>query len=58
MLDPWIIDEIIRREQEKRQEQERARIEAPLHPPRYRDTDQRPVAPSEDSDRGVVVIDI
>jgi hypothetical protein len=58
MLDPWIIEEIIRREEERRREQERVRIEAPLpdRPPRqYQDT---PRTPTEEIDRGVVVIDI
>ena len=59
MLDPWIIDEILRREEEKRREQERARIEVPLETPRGRDSDtQRPVQPPPESERGVVIIDI
>ena len=59
MLDPWIIDEILRREDEKRQEQERGRIEAPLEPPRGRDTEPRlPAQSPAESERGVVVIDI
>lgn len=65
MLDPWIIEEIIRREREDqlRREEER-RIELPLHqPPRYHESDaQIPVPPVDDRDRdrdrGVTVIDI
>ena len=58
MLDPWIIDEILRREEEKRREQER-RIEVPLETPRGRDSDSKlPVQPPPESERGVVVIDI
>jgi hypothetical protein len=58
MLDPWIIDEILRREDEKRQEQERGRIEAPLESPRGRDTEPRMPAKAPEQERGVVVIDI
>lgn len=60
MLDPWIIEEIIRREREeqRRIEQER-RIELPLqNPPRYHDSDQPKPAPSEDHNRGVTTFDI
>ncbi len=62
MLDPWIIEEILRREnEEQRQEQDKARIEIPLEsPPFYQERDSS--SPSgvqeSDSDRGVVVIDI
>ncbi len=54
MLDPWIIEEIIRREREEKREERR--IEMPLIPQR----DREPIspAPAEDKDRGVVVIDI
>jgi hypothetical protein len=57
MLDPWIIEEIIRREREEKQRDDR-RIELPLNPPTYRDNDPVQPAPAEDKDRGVVVIDI
>jgi hypothetical protein len=59
MLDPWIIEEIIRREREEQQKQER-RIEVPLQsPPRYHDSDaQVTTPPAEEKDRGVTVIDI
>jgi hypothetical protein len=61
MLDPWIIEEIIRRErEEQRRQDEQRRIELPLqNPPRYHDSDaQLPVPAPEDKDRGVTVIDI
>jgi len=58
MLDPWIIEEILRREEDRRREQERSRIEAPLERPRYRDTDTSPAPSSDENRRGVVVIDI
>lgn len=58
MLDPWIIEEILRREEEQRRQDERGRyLELPLESPRYHETDPRPAAPVE-SERGVVVIDI
>jgi len=60
MLDPWIIEEILKKEEEKRREQERGHIELPL--PRPRDTGRHPtVTPprrDEESERGVVIIDI
>ena len=59
MLDPWIIEEILRREEDRRREHERSRIEAPLERPRYRDTDPAlPPPASDEGSRGVVVIDI
>ncbi len=61
MLDPWIIEEILKKEEERRREQERGRAELPID--RYRDTGPRPTvqpqpSPSEEGERGVVVIDI
>ncbi len=58
MLDPWIIEEILKKEEERRREQERGRAELPIE--RHRDTDQRPTVtpPQNESERGVVVIDI
>ena len=60
MLDPWIIEEIIRREREEERRRQEQRIELPLqNPPRYHDSDAQMPAPApEDKDRGVVVIDI
>lgn len=60
MLDPWIIEEILRREEDKRREEEAGRvIELPLESPQYRDSGRFPVD-NQDSDtgRGVVVLDI
>lgn len=59
MLDPWIIEEILRREEEQRREQERGRLELPLESPRYRDDDSfRPENQDSDAGRGVIVLDI
>jgi hypothetical protein len=59
MLDPWIIDEILKREEDRRKEPER-RIELPLESPRNRDSGERPAipAPADDGERGVTIIDI
>ena len=51
MLDPWIIEEILKRESEQRRESDN-RVELPLEPPRYEEKTP------EKSDRGVIVIDI
>jgi hypothetical protein len=59
MLDPWIIEEILKKEQEQRRDEERGHAELPVPRP-YRD--ERPsVTPPKSSDegeRGVVIIDI
>jgi hypothetical protein len=59
MLDPWIIEEILRREEDERRKQER-RIEMPLESPsRYHDITPSTSNPQPaEGDRGVVVIDI
>ncbi len=59
MLDPWIIEEIVRREEEERRGEERRRRVIPLEPPHYRE--REPAKPSDledESNRGVIVIDI
>ena len=57
MLDPWIIEEILRREEEQRRRPEH-RIEMPLESPRpHRDPAEANPPPSGEQ-RGVVVIDI
>jgi hypothetical protein len=58
MLDPWIIEEILKREEERRREQEGGRAELPITP--YREDDRPKVTPpaSDDKDRGVMIIDI
>lgn len=63
MLDPWIIEEIIRREREeqRRREQEERRIELPLQRPHDDSSPGIKVptpTPDHDHDRGVTVIDI
>ena len=58
MLDPWIIEEILKKEEERRREEERGRVELPVDRG-YRDTGRQPtVTPAEEKDRGVVIIDI
>lgn len=55
MLDPWIIEKIRRREDERVQDEGR-RLEIPLEKPAY---DERGEVSSDDGDeRGVVVIDL
>ena len=57
MLDPWIIDEILKREEDKRREQDN-RLEIPLEKPRRPTGPQPAVQPAEEGERGVTVIDI
>ncbi|HUS68197.1 MAG TPA: hypothetical protein VMZ28_26870 [Kofleriaceae bacterium] len=57
MLDPWIIEEIRRREEDRRREQEERRVEIPLESPQYQDNGA-PATPAEEPERGVVVIDM
>ena len=59
MLDPWIIEEILKKEEEQRREEERGRIELPIDT--YRPEDDKPrVTPPRESEqeRGVMIIDI
>ena len=54
MLDPWIIEEIRRREEEDRQDRQRPVVELPLEHPPYPVPQGKP----EDRDeRGVVIVD-
>ncbi len=55
MLDPWIIEEILRREEEQRRRDQERRIEVPLETPRPQ-ANPPPVPAGEE--RGVAVIDI
>jgi hypothetical protein len=55
MLDPWIIEEIRRREEYER-EGERPFLEIPLAPPNDEERD-REVRDEDTEERGVVVID-
>jgi hypothetical protein len=59
MLDPWIIEEILKKEEEQRREGERGRVELPIE--RHRnDLNDRPAVtpPREEGERGVMIIDI
>ncbi|HEU4730220.1 MAG TPA: hypothetical protein VFT22_20125 [Kofleriaceae bacterium] len=57
MLDPWIIEEILKKEQEQRREGERGRAELPIE--RHRDVEHPAVTPPrEETERGVMIIDI
>lgn len=59
MLDPWIIEEILRREEEQRRRDNERRIELPLESPRRdRDPAEANPPPRNNEERGVVVIDI
>jgi len=56
MLDPWIIEEIRRREEERLKDEGR-RLELPLEIPAYEDRGD--VSSNDDAEeRGVVVIDL
>jgi hypothetical protein len=56
MLDPWIIEEIRRRE-EAEQDHNRPVLEIPMDMPQYPPTDTRPEPPPE-VERGVVILDL
>ncbi len=58
MLDPWIIEEILRREEDFRRERELVRIELPLDAPRSTEQPSIPPRREEGEQRGVIVIDI
>ncbi len=57
MLDPWIIEEILKREEERRREQEQNRVELPIEIIERRPTTSV-TPPREESERGVIIIDI
>lgn len=57
MLDPWIIEEILKKEEQRRQEQEGGRINVPIDTYRE-DREPKVTPPREDVERGVMVIDI
>jgi hypothetical protein len=57
MLDPWIIEEIRRREEERRRDREENRVELPLESPKYQDRGN-PGTPAEENHRGVIIIDM
>ena len=58
MLDPWIIEEILKKEKERR-DGELGRAELPIERHRH-ELDDRPAVtpPREESERGVMIIDI
>jgi hypothetical protein len=65
MLEPWIIEQIRRREEEERRRHERPQLELPLPerswPPARNDSDHTPSDDEDDDDapkRGVVIIGI
>jgi len=58
MLDPWIIEEILKKEQEQRRESELVRIELPIERERPRDDRPSVTPPREETERGVMIIDI
>ncbi len=58
MLDPWIIEEIRRREEEEREHRERPVLELPLDVPAYHPVPgQGGKAPEDEGERGVVIVD-
>ena len=65
MLEPWIIEQIRRREEEERRRSERPQLEIPVNDERWRrHPDEEPDADSdkekepEGGPRGVVIIDM
>jgi hypothetical protein len=57
MLDPWIIDEIRRREEEERQHREQPVLEIPMDLPVYHPNQGGSPTPHPDTERGVVIVD-
>ena len=58
MLPPFIIEQIRRREEQSRQEQdEQPRLEIPAVPPAPRPS-QAPLAPEDSTERGVIIIEL
>ena len=55
MLDPWIIEEIRKREERNRRD-ERPMLEIPLEEP-PRDVEDTAVGEEEEIERGVVIVD-
>jgi hypothetical protein len=59
MLDPWIIEEILKKEEELRREQERGYAELPVDRAPMNERPSVTPAPTEEkSERGVMIIDI
>jgi hypothetical protein len=59
MLDPWIIEEIRRREQDQRREEQerRSRVEIQIETPSIRPELGREDGGNKPSDRGVTIVD-
>lgn len=55
MLEPWIIAEILRREQEEREERERPVLQIEIEPP---PAYEEPRAEEEREERGVYIIQL
>jgi hypothetical protein len=58
MLDPWIIEEILKKEEERRKEQEGGRAEMPVPDYRRPPLGETVTPAQEESERGVMIIDI
>tara|TARA_R110002096_G_scaffold44526_8_gene120261 strand:- start:72580 stop:72756 length:177 start_codon:yes stop_codon:yes gene_type:complete len=58
MLEPWIIEEIRRREDERNRERDARRIQLPLYDEQRRDDRPALTEKEEQPSRGVVVIDL
>jgi hypothetical protein len=60
MLDPWIIEEIRKREEERRRDRfEQPQLDVPRHiPTRPPEHEGRPPEDEKDGNRGVVIIDL
>ena len=63
MLEPWIIEQIRRREEEERRRQEQPRLEIPVRDDRWKrdrpeDEEDEEKKDREEGNRGVVIIDM
>lgn len=63
MLEPWIIEQIRRREEEERRRHEQPRLEIPIRDDRYKrdrpeDEEDEEKKDRDGGNRGVVIIDI
>ncbi len=57
MLDPWVIEEIRRREREK-QEEHQVPLELPVELPYWREPDHENETSPPPADRGIVIIEL
>jgi len=63
VLEPWIIEQIRRREEEERRRQEQPRLEIPVRDDRWKrdrpeDEEDEEKKDREEGNRGVVIIDM